>query len=89
LAVVKLVSCCPKSPTVLRAERYRFFFSNEGHEAPHVHVQDGEKLSKFWLDPVRLAGSTGFAPHDLTRVQALVLEHRELLVEAWHEFFGS
>jgi hypothetical protein len=76
------------SPTVLRVERYRFFFfSNEGHEAPHVHVQDAEKLAKVWLDPVHLAGSTGFAPPELTRIRALVLEHQEMLLEAWYGFF--
>lgn len=76
------------SPTVLRVERYRFFFfSNEGHEAPHVHVQDAEKLAKVWLDPVRLSGSTGFAPPELTRIRALVVEHQEMLLEAWYGFF--
>ena len=78
------------SPTILRVERYRFFFfSNEGHEPPHVHVQDGGKLAKFWLDAVALAGSTGFAPRELTRIQALVSTHRDALVEAWHEFFRT
>ena len=61
--------------------------SNEGHEPAHVHVQDGERLAKFWLEPVVLAASTGFAPRELTRIQALVTEHRSVLLEAWHEFF--
>jgi hypothetical protein len=56
---------------------------------PHVHVQDGSSLAKFWLDPVELAGSTGFASQELTRLRSLVTEHREELLEAWHEFFGS
>jgi len=78
------------APTVLRVERYRFFFfSNEGHEPPHVHVQDAEKLAKFWLVPVALASSTGFSPRELTRIQALAGEHHENLLEAWHEFFRS
>ena len=76
------------SPTVLRVERYRFFFfSNEGHEPPHVHVQDREKLSTLWLGPVHLAASTGFAPHELMRIQTLVAERRDMLLEAWYEFF--
>ncbi len=78
------------SPTVLRIERYRFFFfSNEGHEPPHVHVQDGEKLAKYWLGDAMLAASTGFAPHELTRIHSLVTQHRAMLLEAWHEFFRS
>jgi len=78
------------SPTVLRIGRYRFFFfSNEGFEPPHVHVQDGKCLAKFWLEPLELAGSTGFASPELTRLRGLVAEHRDTLLEAWHEFFGS
>lgn len=78
------------SPTVLRVGRYRFFFfSNEGFEPPHVHVQDGSSLAKFWLVPVELATSTGFGSRELTHLRALVAEHREALLEAWNEFFGS
>jgi len=76
------------SPTVLRVERYRFLFvSNEGHEPPHVHLQDGEQLAKRWLDEVQLAASSGFAPHELTRVQTPVVEHRDMPLEVWHECF--
>ncbi len=78
------------SPTILRVGRYRFFFfSNEGFEPEHVHVQDASSLAKFWLAPLELASSTGFTSQELTRVRALVAEHREELLEAWHEFFGS
>lgn len=52
-----------------------------------MHVQDAVKLAKVWLDPVRLAGSTGFVPPELTRVRRLVVEHQEMLLEAWHGFF--
>jgi hypothetical protein len=75
------------SSTVRRVDRYRFFFSDEGHEPPHVHVQDGAKLARLWLEEVHLAASTGFAPRELTRIQALVTEHRSVLLEAWHGFF--
>ena len=51
-------------PTVLRIEGYRFFFySLEGSEPPHVHVGHGDKLAKFWLQPVSLAESHGFRIH--------------------------
>ena len=60
--------------TVLRVGRYGFFFfSNEGFEPPHVHVQDGSSLAKFWLAPVELAASTGFASQELTRLRILAL----------------
>ena len=48
-------------PTVLRAGKYRFFFfSNEGSEARHIHVESGENYAKFWLEPIDLARSVGY-----------------------------
>ena len=45
-------------PTVLKIKAYRFFFfSLEGDEPPHVHVEQDEKTAKFWLRPVNLASS--------------------------------
>ncbi len=77
-------------PTVARIGPYRFFFyGNEGLESAHIHVQRDRRLAKFWLDPVTLCGSKGFAAHELTRIESLVVENRERFLEAWREFFGS
>ncbi|MCE3003638.1 MAG: DUF4160 domain-containing protein [Xanthomonadaceae bacterium] len=77
-------------PTVLRHGAFRlFFYSNEGAEPPHVHVECGESVAKYWLSPVQLAESRGFRSHELGRVRELVTQHRELLLERWHEFFGD
>jgi len=76
-------------PTVARIGPYRFFFfANEGLEPAHIHVQRDRALAKFWLDQVALASSSGFAAHELRRIQALVEEHRDRFQEAWHEFFA-
>ncbi|HEY8564800.1 MAG TPA: DUF4160 domain-containing protein [Beijerinckiaceae bacterium] len=76
-------------PTVLRVEGFRFYFySHEPNEPPHVHVDRGEASAKVWLDPVALARNLGFRAPDLTRVLALVREHRAQLLEAWHGHFG-
>jgi len=49
-------------PTVLRVGPYRFFFySGDGGEPPHIHVERDEHVAKLWLDPVRLAASKSFA----------------------------
>jgi len=52
-----------------------------------VHVQEGNRLAKFWLEPVSLAKSIRFQPHELTRIERLVVEHRLQLLEGWNEFF--
>ena len=42
-------------PTVLQTEGYRFYFySRENQEPPHIHVEFGDKLAKYWLEPVEL-----------------------------------
>ena len=76
-------------PTVLRVGRYRFFFfSNEGQESPHIHVQAGDDQAKFWLDPVQLAANYGFSGRDLNEIARIVREHRGELSEAWNDYFG-
>jgi hypothetical protein len=76
-------------PTVLRISGFRFFFySLEGSEPPHIHVELGDRVAKFWLDPVGLAESYGFRAHELNRLRALVIEHRLAFMEAWNVHFG-
>ena len=77
-------------PTVWRVGPFRFFFySNEGTEPPHVHVQAGRNLAKFWLDPVSLAASKHFTAHELNQMERLVVEHQQQLMEAWNGFFNG
>lgn len=77
-------------PTVLRQDGYRFyFFSHEPNEPPHVHVDAGSSTLKAWLAPVELASSHGFRPHEINAILKLVAEHQTVLLEAWHEYFGT
>ncbi len=77
-------------PTVLRVGRFRFFFfSNEGEEPPHIHVQAAEKEVKFWLLPVELEENFGFNGRELNQIERLVDEHLDELLEAWNEFFSE
>jgi hypothetical protein len=76
-------------PTVLRTSGFRFFFySLEGSEPPHVHVERAENVAKFWLQPVSLAESYGFRSHEITQLRALVIEHRLAFLEAWNAHFN-
>jgi hypothetical protein len=76
-------------PTVLRVSGFRFFFySLEGSEPPHIHVEHGDKVAKFWLEPVSVAESHGFRSHELNRLRAMVIENRERFREAWNGYFG-
>lgn len=76
-------------PTVLRVKGYRFFFfSLEGNEPPHIHIEQGNRVAKYWLSPVNLASSSGFRSHDLTKIRELVVSYRTEFLEKWHEHFG-
>lgn len=77
-------------PTILLSGGYRFFFySLEGSEPPHVHVERAEDVAKFWIAPVELAESHGFRSNELKRLRSLVIEHRETFLEAWNAHFGN
>ena len=76
-------------PTVTRIGPYRFFFySDDWQEPRHVHVERDHSKAKFWLDPVRLDRSTGFASAELNRIQKLVDENVAELRRSWDEYFG-
>jgi hypothetical protein len=77
-------------PTVLRIGSSRFFFySNEGVEPPHIHVEQPGGVAKFWLEPLSLASSSGLRGHELRRLERIVSEHNREFLEAWRDFFKA
>lgn len=77
-------------PTVLRIGTYRFFFfAGDRYEPPHIHVERDDNLAKFWLDPVRLQNSGGFSRNEITKIQKIVIEHQQLLQDAWYAYFND
>ncbi|MBU0701547.1 DUF4160 domain-containing protein [bacterium] len=69
---------------------YRFFFyAGDRDEPQHIHVEHGDKIAKFWLDPVILQSSGGFNRVEITRIQRIIDEYQTQLKEAWDEYFGS
>ena len=74
-------------PTILREKGYRFFFfSLEGKEPSHIHVEHAENYAKFWLNPISLVRNHGFRSHELTEIRKLVEKHKPLFEEKWHEY---
>jgi hypothetical protein len=45
-------------------------------------------VSKFWLEPIAWERAGGFSRHKLNIIAGIVRDHREELLEGWHEFFG-
>jgi len=76
------------SPTIYREGPFRFFFySNEGGEPPHVHIQSGGGEAKAWIGPPSFASHAGIPARDLARILAIVDAHQSAFLEAWNEHF--
>jgi Domain of unknown function (DUF4160) len=76
-------------PVALRVKGYRFFFfSLEGHEPPHIHIEQAEKFAKFWRNPISLVKSRGFRSGELSEIQRIVEENQVTLMEKWNEHFS-
>jgi len=75
-------------PTILRLYGYRFFFySLEGSEPTHIHIEKGDCVAKYWLRPVQLASNYGFKSPDLVKLNKIVNNNRYLFLEKWNEYF--
>jgi hypothetical protein len=77
-------------PEVLRIGGFRFFFfSREGKEPRHIHVEQAERYAKFWLEPVALAESRGFRSAEVRELYSLIAQNREKFILAWDEHFSQ
>ena len=74
---------------MLRVGRYRFFFfSNEGTEPAHIHVESGGQYAKFWIEPVSLEKSTGYKSVELNEIAKHGEKNAQLIKERWDEHFS-
>lgn len=76
-------------PTLLRWNGYRFyFFSNEGQEPPHVHVDKIGNTAKIWLNTVSVASYYSFSDYALREICAKVEARQEEFLAAWENYFA-
>lgn len=77
-------------PVVLRIGPYKFnFFSTDGLEPPHIHVEAGNKNAKFWLNPIDMAANHGFAAYELNKIRKIIEQHQLSLLQTWREYFDE
>ena len=76
-------------PTLFIIDGLRFFFfSNEGNEPLHIHVEKGERYAKFWLTPIALEYHYKFSTPELRKIRK-VIEKREVEIkEKWNAYFN-
>ena len=77
-------------PALLRVGPYRFYMvSADGDERPHVHIERDNQRAKFFIDRVEFFDNEGFRQAEVRRIQRLVTEHQEELLERWYGYFGG
>ncbi len=75
-------------PTILRVGPYRlFFYAGDKDEPPHIHIEQDDRIAKFWLAPVRLQSSGGFSRTEITKIHKIIDQNSSKLMEAWNEYF--
>lgn len=76
-------------PTLLNKLGFRFFFySDEGNEPPHVHVEKAEGRGKYWTEPVEKCYMKNFTKQEEKKAEEIVLEEQENFRQKWYEYFG-
>ncbi len=61
------------------------FYEYDLDERPHVHVRREGKQAKFWLTPVQLHRNSGFADHELGKIERILRMNRDRLVNLWEQ----
>jgi hypothetical protein len=75
-------------PTVFIKDGFRFFFYSNDHIPIHVHVRKGEGEAVFEIEgDVSLRESVGMKIQELTAAETLAENHKELIIQKWHEYF--
>ena len=77
-------------PTVLTKDGFRiFFYSADGKEPVHVHVEYGDGLAKFWMIPISLDSNYRMKAKDLRKARELLETKAELIKKEWNDYFGN
>ena len=74
---------------IFEKDGYKFFFYSNEHRPIHVHVRYGSGEAVFDVeDAIELRESAGLKMQQIARAQELAQEHRQLIMEKWHEHIG-
>ncbi|MEK7274134.1 MAG: DUF4160 domain-containing protein [Candidatus Desantisbacteria bacterium] len=76
-------------PTVFEKDGYKFFFYSNEHLPIHIHVRHGGGEAVFDVEEIiELRESQNMKINELSKAQKLAKEHRNLILERWHEHIG-
>ena len=64
------------------------FYSND-HTPIHIHVIKDGGEAKYNVEPVELVFNHGFKRHDLSLIESIVLENKEIIIDRWRSYFNK
>lgn len=75
-------------PVILRVNGIDFFFYSNEHRPIHVHVRKAEATAKVMIEgKVQVVDSKKFSASDLKKIQKFCEQNREIIIEAWEDYF--
>ena len=76
-------------PTLFIIFGFRFMFYSNDHTPIHKHVIKDGCEAKYNIEPVELVFNHGFKRHDLSLIESIVLENKEIIIERWRSYFNK
>lgn len=64
------------------------FYSSDENEPEHVHVKRSGSVAKIWLADLEVEYNRGYSSPEVNKILSLTREHRDELLEMWHEHFS-
>ncbi len=75
----------------ITVEGYRigFVYADVRKEPSHVHIMNSGKQAKYWLNPIKLSHSRGYANHELGRIEEILRNEHARLMDMWDQAKGQ
>jgi hypothetical protein len=73
-------------PVIVRIGRFSFVIYVDDHTPAHVHAKAAGAEAKIYLSNGMCFWARGFDQKTINWLEKVVLEHSEVLWEAWHEY---
>ena len=76
-------------PTLFIIFGFRFMFYSNDHTPIHIHVIKDGCEAKYNVESVELVFNHRFKRHDLSLIESVVLENKEIIIERWRSYFNK
>ena len=75
-------------PTIFIIFGFRFMFYSDDHDPIHVHVIKDGSEAKYNVEPeVRMVYNHGFKRNEISMIESVIEENREVIIERWNSYF--